>query len=82
MSQLDSLFLIKAVVRSNETLANLDKVPKYVFYLPNSTAFPKTASGKIQKFKLKEMAIQLLKENSNGGKELPETGKAKSTSPA
>ncbi|KAL1878908.1 hypothetical protein Plec18167_004203 [Paecilomyces lecythidis] len=70
---------IKQWVR--EKLSN-HLVPKYVFYLPNSTAFPKTASGKIQKFKLKEMAIQLLKENSNGGKELPETGKAKSTSPA
>ncbi|KAL2001460.1 hypothetical protein VTN02DRAFT_1717 [Thermoascus thermophilus] len=37
-------------------------VPKYIFYLPSPDAFPKTASGKIQKFKLKEMAIQTLKE--------------------
>jgi acyl-coenzyme A synthetase/AMP-(fatty) acid ligase len=37
-------------------------VPKYVFFLGPSDAFPKTASGKIQKFKLKEMAIKLLAE--------------------
>ncbi|EED17602.1 AMP-binding enzyme, putative [Talaromyces stipitatus ATCC 10500] len=37
-------------------------VPKFVFFLPSSDAFPKTASGKIQKFRLKELAIQLLKE--------------------
>lgn len=37
-------------------------VPKYVFFLPSSDAFPKTASGKIQKYKLKELAIMLLKE--------------------
>ncbi|KAL2010263.1 hypothetical protein VTN00DRAFT_6070 [Thermoascus crustaceus] len=40
-------------------------VPKYIFYLPSSDSFPKTASGKIQKFKLKEMAIQILKEGDN-----------------
>ncbi|GAD97615.1 AMP-binding enzyme, putative [Paecilomyces variotii No. 5] len=71
---------IKQWVR--EKLSN-HLVPKYVFYLPNSTALPKTASGKIQKFKLKEMAIQLLKEeNSKGGEELSENGKATSTGPA
>ncbi|KUL92136.1 hypothetical protein ZTR_02539 [Talaromyces verruculosus] len=37
-------------------------VPKFVFFLSSSDAFPKTASGKIQKFRLKELAIQLLKE--------------------
>jgi hypothetical protein len=37
-------------------------VPKYVFYLGPSEPFPKTASGKIQKFKLKEMAIKRLME--------------------
>ncbi|EEA23948.1 hypothetical protein TMatcc_007019 [Talaromyces marneffei ATCC 18224] len=37
-------------------------VPKFIFFLSSSDAFPKTASGKIQKFKLKELAIQLLKE--------------------
>lgn len=37
-------------------------VPKYVFFLPDCESFPKTASGKIQKFKLKEMAIKLLKD--------------------
>ncbi|KAJ5238884.1 AMP-dependent synthetase/ligase [Penicillium chermesinum] len=35
-------------------------VPKYVFFLGASETFPKTASGKIQKFKLKERAIDLL----------------------
>ncbi|KAJ5191259.1 AMP-binding enzyme [Penicillium cinerascens] len=37
-------------------------VPKYVFFLGPSDTFPKTASGKIQKFKLKEQAIKLLAE--------------------
>ncbi|KAJ5665473.1 AMP-dependent synthetase/ligase [Penicillium maclennaniae] len=37
-------------------------VPKYVFFLGPLDAFPKTASGKIQKFKLKEQAIKLLAE--------------------
>ncbi|KAL4895478.1 hypothetical protein BDV59DRAFT_155820 [Aspergillus ambiguus] len=40
-------------------------VPKYVFYFNPHEAFPKTASGKIQKFKLKEMAVQLLKERDS-----------------
>jgi acyl-coenzyme A synthetase/AMP-(fatty) acid ligase len=34
-------------------------VPKYVFWVDG---YPKTASGKIQKFKLKEMGIGLLQE--------------------
>ena len=34
------------------------KVPKYVFFVGE---FPLTASGKIQKFKLKKMAVELLK---------------------
>jgi fatty-acyl-CoA synthase len=34
------------------------KVPKHVFFVEE---FPLTASGKIQKFKLKEMAVELLK---------------------
>ncbi|RAO68774.1 uncharacterized protein BHQ10_004786 [Talaromyces amestolkiae] len=38
-------------------------VPKFVFFLASSDMFPKTASGKIQKFKLKELAIKMLKEN-------------------
>ncbi|KAJ5573987.1 uncharacterized protein N7459_008414 [Penicillium hispanicum] len=37
-------------------------VPKYVFFLGPSETFPKTASGKIQKFKLKEKAVKLLAE--------------------
>ncbi|KAJ5179398.1 hypothetical protein N7492_002608 [Penicillium capsulatum] len=39
-------------------------VPKHVFFLEPSVPFPKTASGKIQKFKLKEDALRLLKETS------------------
>ncbi|KAI9683244.1 MAG: putative NRPS-like protein biosynthetic cluster [Bathelium mastoideum] len=35
-------------------------VPKYVFWI-DSTAFPKTASGKIQKFKLREIGQELQK---------------------
>ncbi|KAF9894532.1 hypothetical protein FE257_006417 [Aspergillus nanangensis] len=41
-------------------------VPKYVFYLGAADAFPKTASGKIQKFKLREEAVKRL-EAKNGG---------------
>lgn len=40
-------------------------VPKYVFFLSDSSLLPKTASGKIQKFKLEETAIKLLKDGSN-----------------
>ncbi|EQL28667.1 hypothetical protein BDFG_08625 [Blastomyces dermatitidis ATCC 26199] len=35
-------------------------VPKHVFLLNDATEFPKTATGKIQKFKLREQAISLL----------------------
>jgi fatty-acyl-CoA synthase len=35
------------------------KIPKYIFFID---AFPMTGSGKIQKFKLREMAVRLLKE--------------------
>ncbi|KAF2114204.1 acyl-CoA synthetase/AMP-acid ligase-like protein II [Lophiotrema nucula] len=34
-------------------------VPKYVFWVDN---YPKTATGKIQKFKLKEMGIEMLRQ--------------------
>lgn len=34
-------------------------VPKYVFWVSD---YPKTASGKIQKFKLREDGVQLLRE--------------------
>ena len=40
-------------------MANKLIVPKYVFWVDN---YPKTASGKIQKFKLKEQAVALLHE--------------------
>lgn len=45
--------------------AHLLLVPKYVFFLSDSSLLPKTASGKIQKFKLEETAIKLLKDGSN-----------------
>ncbi|KAL3477717.1 hypothetical protein BJX99DRAFT_269629 [Aspergillus californicus] len=35
-------------------------VPKYIFFLEPTDSFPKTASGKIQKFKLRETAVKLL----------------------
>ncbi|CAG8931856.1 unnamed protein product [Penicillium salamii] len=35
-------------------------IPKHVFFLEPPESFPKTASGKIQKFKLRERAIELL----------------------
>lgn len=35
------------------------KIPKYIFFV---TEYPMTASGKIQKYKLKEAGLQLLKE--------------------
>ncbi|KAL4920891.1 hypothetical protein BDW62DRAFT_151971 [Aspergillus aurantiobrunneus] len=35
-------------------------VPRYIFFLLPTDSFPKTASGKIQKFKLKETAVKLL----------------------
>jgi acyl-coenzyme A synthetase/AMP-(fatty) acid ligase len=34
-------------------------VPKYVFWVDD---FPKTASNKIQKFKLQEMGVQMMRE--------------------
>jgi acyl-coenzyme A synthetase/AMP-(fatty) acid ligase len=49
-----TLGLIRAV------LILLRIVPKYIFFLEPTDSFPKTASGKIQKFKLKETAIKLL----------------------
>ncbi|PYH48979.1 putative AMP-binding enzyme [Aspergillus saccharolyticus JOP 1030-1] len=45
----------------NEKLSN-HLVPKYVFFLPAADSFPKTASGKVQKFKLREIAVELLEE--------------------
>ncbi|PYI19461.1 AMP-binding enzyme [Aspergillus japonicus CBS 114.51] len=48
----------------NETLSN-HLVPKYVFFLPSSESFPKTASGKVQKFMLREIAVKRLKEKEN-----------------
>ena len=44
----------------NETFA----VPKFVFWVDD---YPKTASGKIQKFKLREMGEQMAKEGQGLG---------------
>jgi hypothetical protein len=50
-------------------------VPKYVFF---TDTYPKTASGKIQKFKLRELGTQLVKEgkgvDSSSGKKQREEG--------
>jgi fatty-acyl-CoA synthase len=35
------------------------KIPKYIFFVEG---YPMTASGKIQKYKLKDIGLQLLKE--------------------
>ncbi len=35
------------------------KIPKYIFFV---NEYPMTASGKIQKYKLRELSLQLLKE--------------------
>ncbi|KAA8647146.1 putative AMP-binding enzyme [Aspergillus tanneri] len=42
-------------------------VPKYIFFLKPEDTFPKTGSGKIQKFKLKQDAIDTLKERNGSG---------------
>jgi len=43
-----------------ERLINgLFAVPKYIFWVDD---YPKTASGKIQKFKLQDTGVQLLRE--------------------
>jgi len=42
-------------------------VPKHVFFTPG---YPKTASGKIQKFKLRELAADLLVEKQRNRKKL------------
>jgi fatty-acyl-CoA synthase len=38
------------------------KVPKHTFFVQD---YPLTASGKIQKFKLRDLAVELLKDNTN-----------------
>jgi fatty-acyl-CoA synthase len=38
------------------------KIPKYIFFVDE---FPMTASGKIQKYKLREMALELISPNAN-----------------
>jgi fatty-acyl-CoA synthase len=35
------------------------KIPKYIFFMKE---FPMTASGKIQKYKLREMSVEMLKQ--------------------
>ncbi|PWY90915.1 AMP-binding enzyme [Aspergillus heteromorphus CBS 117.55] len=36
-------------------------VPKHIFFCQPTDAFPKTASGKVQKFKLRDAAVRILK---------------------
>ncbi|KAJ5176689.1 uncharacterized protein N7482_002566 [Penicillium canariense] len=48
--------------QGSECITTDDIQKWYVFFLKATNAFPKTASGKIQKFKLKELAIKLLAE--------------------
>ena len=38
---------------------NIVTVPKYIFWVND---YPKTASGKVQKFKLREIGVQLLRD--------------------
>ena len=45
---------VKDFIRANMAR---HKVPKYVAFMDD---FPMTASGKIQKFKLREMAVEML----------------------
>ncbi|RAL06076.1 putative AMP-binding enzyme [Aspergillus ibericus CBS 121593] len=40
-------------------------VPKYVFFLQPTESFPKTASGKVQKFKLRDVALDILKRGTS-----------------
>ena len=44
--------------------ANGGEVPTHVFWVEG---FPKTASGKIQKFRLKEMAVEMLLVDGKSG---------------
>lgn len=46
-------------------LLTAEIVPKYVFFLPSSESFPKTASGKVQKVMLREIAVKSLKERES-----------------
>lgn len=49
--------------RNEEDYTNEMIVPKYVFFV---TEYPKTASGKIQKFALQELGEQLVLKQSVG----------------
>lgn len=51
---------------NNEANIASNAVPKYVFWV---SEYPKTASGKIQKFKLKELGIELLSEGKGETKQ-------------
>ena len=58
LSMLSVFHYVMMAGKEHETNAE-PSVPKYVFWVDN---YPKTASGKIQKFKLKEEGIRLVKE--------------------
>ncbi len=45
-------------------------VPRWVFWVKSEEGYPKTASGKIQKFKLREMGVRWLEEASERGKKV------------
>ena len=58
LGMLDVFHYVVMTGKEHETNTE-PSVPKYVFWVEN---YPKTASGKIQKFKLKEEGIRLVKE--------------------
>lgn len=58
LGMLNALHTVLVAGRGFKTNAEL-AVPKYVFWVEN---YPKTASGKIQKFKLKEEGMMLIRE--------------------
>lgn len=56
-----SFALLSALVFDVKVMTDcvMPSVPKYVFWVSD---YPKTASGKIQKFKLREEGVQFLRE--------------------
>lgn len=49
----------RAIKQDERFTLTCSKVPKYVFWTDD---YPRTASGKIQKFKLRDNGIELVKE--------------------
>ena len=50
---------VYAAATTNGVETVSQKIPKYIFFIKE---FPMTGSGKIQKFKLKDLGLQLCKE--------------------